>query len=157
MRIRTLLAAGAAGLAFMPMPASALLCGTILEPVRVTTTGLNFGNYAPGQGTKSFNGTVQIDCGLLSLDLLPNFTVSLGPGNGPVTGRYMLRGGTHLNYNIYTQGGAIWGDSSGGQKQTYNTVLSLGTVTFTAYGQIPGGQFVASGTYTDSLTVTVDY
>lgn len=157
MRIRMLLAGAVSAAALAPVPASALLCGTVLEPVRVTTTGLNFGNYNPGLGDKSFNGTVQVDCGLLSVDLLPSFTVSLGPGNGPVTARYMLRSGVHLNYNIYTQGGAIWGDNSGGQKQSFSTGLNLGTITFTAFGKIAGGQFVAPGNYTDTLTVTVDY
>jgi len=160
MKARTLLALLAAAGAFVPMPASALLCGTFLEPVRVTTTGLSFGNYAPGNGSLKINGTVTMDCGLLSLDLLPNFTISLSAGNGAnPTSRYMLRGTTHLNYNIYTTNGygTVWGDATGGSKQTYTTLLNLGSVNYTAYGVIPGGQFVTPGLYTDSLTVTVNY
>ncbi len=160
MRVRltaALLCALAAG---APSPASALLCGTVLEPVRATTTGLSFGSYFPGNGDLPVNGTITLDCGLLSLDLLPNFTLSLSGGNGgnPTT-RYMLRSGTHLNYNLYTTNGhgSVWGDSSGGVKQTYNTLLNLGSVNFTVYGLVFGGQFVTPGMYTDSVTVTVNY
>ncbi len=160
MKARTLLALLAAASAFMPMPASALLCGTVLEPVRVTTTGLSFGNYAPGAGDRKINGTIAIDCGLLSVDLLPNFTVALSSGNGATPlSRYMLHGTTHLNYNLYTTNGysSVWGDASGGVKQTYTTILNLGTVNYTVYGVIFGSQFVTPGMYTDSLTVTVNY
>jgi spore coat protein U-like protein len=160
MRARIPAALLAVAVAGLPAPASALLCGTVLAPVRVTTTGLSFGTYAPGAGNRAINGTLTIDCGLITADLLPNFTISLSSGNGAnPTARYMLRGTTHLNYNLYTTNAhtSVWGDAGGGVKQTYSSTLTLGSINYTVYGLIFGAQFVTPGLYTDSLTVTVDY
>src|ERR1700753_2834795 len=86
-----------------PLPAQALLCGTVIEPVRVTTAGLSFGSYFPGASSDlQINGALTLDCGALSVDLLPNFTIQLGGGNAGATPspRYMLKGTTHLYYNL---------------------------------------------------------
>lgn len=141
-------------------PAHALLCGTILDPMSVSATALNFGNYIPtGAGTA--NTSVKVSCGLLGLDLLPNFTLSLSAGNATTpSGRYLGLSGSRLNYNIYADPGfaTVWGDGSGGSvTQTFNSVLSLGAITFTGYGRIPAGQYVAAGSYADIITVTVSY
>jgi spore coat protein U-like protein len=141
-------------------PAQALLCGTILDPMSVSATALNFGNYIPtGAGTA--NTSVKVSCGLLGLDLLPNFTLSLSAGSATApSGRYLGMSGSRLNYNIYADPGfaTIWGDGSGGSvTQTFNSVLSLGAITFTGYGRIPAGQYVAAGSYADIITVTVSY
>jgi spore coat protein U-like protein len=141
-------------------PAHALLCGTILDPMSVSATALNFGNYIP-TGASFANTSVKISCGLLGLDLLPNFTVALSTGNAASpSGRYLAMSGSHLNYNIYTDPGfaTVWGDgSSGSITQTFAGILSLGNITFTGYGRIPAGQYVAAGPYTDAITVTVSY
>ncbi|HEY4274254.1 MAG TPA: spore coat U domain-containing protein [Rhizomicrobium sp.] len=146
----------------VPRPAHALLCGTILDPISVSATALAFGNYsAAAQSTA--NNTVTISCGLLGIDLLPNFTVGLSAGRATVfSPRKMFFGTTNtLNYNIYTTPGfaTIWGDgSSGTATQTFNSsLLSLGTINFTGYGRLPAGQFVAPGAYMDTLTVTVTF
>jgi spore coat protein U-like protein len=141
-------------------PAQALLCGTILDPMSVSATALNFGNYIP-TGAAAANTSVKISCGLLGLDLLPNFNVSLSAGNAATpSGRYLAMSASHLSYNIYADPGfaTVWGDGSGGSiTQTFNSVLSLGNITFTGYGRIPAGQYVAAGGYTDVITVTVSY
>ncbi len=141
-------------------PAHALLCGTILDPLSVSATALNFGNYIP-TGASTANTSVKISCGLLGLDLLPNFSISLSAGNAPApSGRYLAMSGSHLDYNIYADPGfaTVWGDGgSGSITQTFAGVLSLGNITFTGYGRIPAGQYVAAGPYTDVVTVTVSY
>jgi spore coat protein U-like protein len=149
-----------AALLLAASPAHALLCGTILDPMSVSATALSFGNYIPtGAGTA--NTSVKISCGLLGLDLLPDFTVSLSAGNATTpAGRYLGMSGSHLGYNIFADPGfaTVWGDgSSGSITQTFNSVLSLGNITFTGYGRIPAGQYVAAGPYTDVITVTVSY
>lgn len=156
MRIKGLLAA----MLLAASPAHALLCGTVLDPMSVSATGLSFGNYIPtGAGTA--NTTVKVSCGLLGLDLLPNFTVALSAGNATApSGRYLDMAGSHLAYNIFADPGfaTVWGDGgSGSVTQTFNSVLSLGSITFTGYGRIPAGQYVAAGPYTDVITVTVSY
>lgn len=160
--MRTRLFAGffVAGAVCTPLPASAVLCGTVLEPVRVTTTGLNFGTYSPASGDLAINGTVTMDCGLLNIDILPNFTISLSSGNSSTPlSRYMLHGATQLSYNLYTSGAhsSVWGDVSGGIKQNYGTVLNSSAVNYTVYGVIFGGQYVTPGAYGDSVIVTVSY
>ena len=141
-------------------PAHALLCGSILDPMTVSATALNFGNYIPTSAGTA-NTSVKISCGLLGLDLLPNFTIALSAGNAATpSGRYLAMSGSHLDYNIYADPGfaKIWGDGSGGSiTQSFAGVLSLGTITFTGYGRIPAGQYVAAGPYTDAITVTVSY
>jgi spore coat protein U domain-containing protein, fimbrial subunit CupE1/2/3/6 len=150
-----------AAAALFPLPAQALLCGTVLEPVRVTTAGLSFGSYFPGASSDlHVNGTLTLDCGALSADLLPSFTIQLGGGNAGATPspRYMLKGSTHLNYNLYTSSsyGTVW-STGAGQTVSYSTLLDLGSVNFTVYGAVFKGQFVATGTYNDTVVVTVNY
>jgi spore coat protein U-like protein len=41
--------------------------------------------------------------------------------------------------------------------QTYSTILSFGIINFTTFGRVPAGQYVATGTYNDTITVTVTY
>ncbi len=150
----------AACLVLLPVPAQALLCGTVIAPVRVTTNGLSFGSYFPGAASDlQVNGTLKIDCGLLSIDLLPSFTISLSPGNAATPApRYMLRSGVHLNYNLYTTAahGTVWGNTAG-TTHTFSSALGLGTINATVYGVVFKGQFVVNGLYSDSVTVTVDY
>lgn len=147
-------------LVLAPKPAEALLCGTILDPLSVSSTTLTFGNYlAASQSTA--NHTVTVSCGL-GLDLLPSFTVALSAGHATnFAPRKMAFGAKTLNYNVYTTSGfaSVWGDASGGTvTQSYNgSILSLGSTTFTGYGRVPAGQYVAPGGYTDTLTVTVTF
>jgi spore coat protein U-like protein len=72
----------------------------------------------------------------------------------------MAMGASQLSYNIYTTSGysAIWGDGTGGTvTQSFSALLSLGTVTYATYGRIPAGQYIAAGSYGDSITVTLMY
>ncbi len=156
MRIKVI----AAALLLAPSPAFALLCGSVLDPMSVSATSLTFGSYTPASASTA-STTVTISCGLLGLDLLPNFVVSLSAGNAATpSGRYLTMSGSHLSYNIYTSPGyaTVWGDGSDGSvTQSFNGVLSLGNTNFTGYGRIPAGQYVAAGWYADNITVTVTY
>jgi spore coat protein U-like protein len=72
----------------------------------------------------------------------------------------MKMGAAALSYNFYTTGAftQIWGDGTAGTaQQTFSTNIQLGNVNFTVYGRVPTGQFAATGTYADSITVTVTY
>jgi spore coat protein U-like protein len=139
-------------------PAAALLCGTFLDPMTVSATNLNFGNYLAGSDATA-NTTVTIRCSLLGLDLLPDFRVQLSAGNAATPdARYLKLGSGKLYYNIRDGSGSVWGDGSAGSvEQTYDGLLSLGSINFTGFGRIPAGQYVAAGTYGDRITVTVIY
>jgi spore coat protein U-like protein len=64
----------------------------------------------------------------------------------------MLNGAAALNYGLYTDAG---------HTTNFATLASAngtgsGVVT-TVYGQVAAGQYVAPGTYTDTVTATVTY
>lgn len=160
MRTRLLIPALVAMLAGGTSPAWAVLCGTVLDPMSVSATTLAFGNYSPSLGAANTT-TVSINCGLLGIDLLPAFTVSLVAANGTSpASRYMGTTSQRLNYNIYTTygGSTVWGDGTAGSvTQSFDGLLSIGTISFTGYGRVPTGQYPAAGPYNDQITVKVTY
>lgn len=144
-------------------PAQALLCGSglpLASNLSVSATALSFGSYSPA-AARFANATVRVECGLLGIDLLPGFTVSLTAQNSAnPSARRMLRSGVPLNYNIYTDNNyaTVWGDGSNASvTRGYNPILALGAVNFTAWGRLPAGQYVAAGSYSDVITVTVAF
>ncbi len=142
-------------------PAHALLCGTGLDPVTVSASAVRFGNYLPtSPAALTASGTITISCGL-GLDLLPDFAVALSQGvGGGYQPRRMLNGSSGLAYNLYTTPAysTVWGDGLDGTiEQLFSAILHLGSVVFTVYGRVPAGQFVATGAYSDTITVTVTY
>jgi spore coat protein U-like protein len=151
-------------IALLPRPAQALLtCGSgalFASAVTVSATALNFGTYTPASARLA-SATISVECGLLGLDLLPGFVLSLTSQNGGnPANRYMERSGVPLAYNVYTSSGygTVWGDGTNGSvTQSYGALLSLGSIHYTAWGRLPAGQYVASGAYNDWMTVTVSY
>lgn len=144
-------------------PAFALLCGTVLDPLSVSATGVSFGNYTATNPTATTaSGTITVACGLLGIDLLPGFTISLSSGNGgSFVPRTLAGGGASLSYNLYTEAthAAVWGDGTGATvtRSFDGTLLHLGSYDFTVYGALAAGQFVKAGVYSDTIIVTVTY
>jgi spore coat protein U-like protein len=70
-----------------------------------------------------------------------------------------------LEYYLYTSLGAntVWGDGTGSTGTVTGTGNGLGVpngIQHTVYGELPisaANQAVAVGTYTDTITVTVEY
>jgi spore coat protein U-like protein len=125
-------------------PALAQLCGD-------TSTTLNFGTYT---GTLQTNvSTVTINC-LGSV----NYKIGLNAGVGigaTVTTRKMTGLTATLNYQMFQDAARTinWGNTSG-----VDTVPGLGTgsaLAYSVYGQVAAGQFVAPGTYTDTIIETI--
>lgn len=88
----------------------------------------------------------------------PSFAVTLSTGqSNSYASRIMKSGVNQLNYNLYTTAArtAIWGDGTGGSSTLAATANS--TTTLSVFGQIPAGQDVTVGTYTDSITATVTF
>ncbi len=68
----------------------------------------------------------------------------------------MISGGNSLTYNLYTSNtyGTVWGTA------VANLVSGTGNgaaQALTVYGQILSGQFSAPGSYSDTVTATVNY
>ncbi len=121
----------------------------------VTTTSIAFGIYdvfatVPLAST----GSVTVRC-LFS----PGVTVWLDKGvNAPTNlPRRLASGGNRLDYNLYIDAAhtAVWGDPNPNHRDT--GLLLWWPVTLTVYGQIPAGQDVPAGTYTDMVTVTINF
>jgi spore coat protein U-like protein len=88
------------------------------------------------------------------------YSIALSPGLAPdatVSTRRMTEGGEAVNYALFSDSAYSqnWGQTIG-----TDTVGATGTGTATpaiVYGQIAAGQYVAPGTYSDTVTATVSY
>ena len=70
----------------------------------------------------------------------------------------MTSGGNTLTYNLYTDPSRtqVWGDGTGGSNVS-NGSGSGAAQTINVYGRISSGQTVPTGTYTDTITVTINF
>lgn len=90
-----------------------------------------------------------------------SFTVGLNAGTASgatVTTRRMTGGADQLGYALYRDAArtANWGNTPGTDTPAAQIAASTASA-LTVYGRIPGGQNVAAGAYTDTITVTVNY
>jgi spore coat protein U-like protein len=116
---------------------------TVLTNCTVTASNLNFGNYsASAASPTNMSTSLSVTCtnGLA-------YTVDLNGGNSH-----------SLNYQLYTTNGyaSIFGDGTGG------TITVSGSGNGSAqsipvYGQIATAQYVPAGSYSDTISVTVNY
>ena len=151
----------AAVLAWLPQQALALC--TLVCACSASTTAVAFGTYNPISGADlTGTGNVRVTCGGV-LGLAVPYTVALDTGTyGTAFARKMGNGTKRLNYNLYTDTGAVWGNGSGGTETMggqVDIILLGGTSQNLAVkGKIPGGQStVAPGNFTDTVTVTITY
>jgi hypothetical protein len=126
---------------------------------------LDFGTYNPiGGSSATATATITITC--TNTTTITSVTLNAGTGTGTINARKMEKNGTDstktLNYNLYTTSGnaSIWGDGTSGNV-TNNVSGSAGTgsaQTLTVYGTIPANQTsVEPGSYSDTITVTINY
>lgn len=125
--------------------------------------GVAFGLYDPLSGAaNNSSGRFEVACSrpILSGPYVPfPYSVNVSSGlHGTVTARKMSNGVDNLSYGLYQ-------DSS---RQTNLTSVSgsfhfpffgerEGSRLFDVYGRIPAGQLVSSGTYTDTITLTLTF
>lgn len=128
------------------------------ETCTVSTTSLNFGTYnvfasAPTDST----ATVVLDCQGNARDV----RISIGRGSASTFGsRRMSKGSERLFFNVYRDAArtAIWGDGTGGsQVEIVDRVQNNQPHQVVVYGRVPAGQDVSAGTYSESVTVAIDY
>ena len=137
------------------MPVTATVSNTCST---VTANAIAFGEYNPLNATPGdADGNIAVTC----TDNTP-FDVSLNAGTttgGSIANRKMAGpNGTNLAYNLYTDSGhdTVWGDGTTG-----SVVSGTGTgsaVNETVYGEVAAGQQgVEAGSYSDTVTVSVNY
>jgi spore coat protein U-like protein len=153
-----------AGSAFAATTSATLtVTANIATSCSINSPTLAFGTYAP----IGANVTTPLD---QQVDLTWTCTVNtpiviwLNEGNNKATGsvlsapqRQMASGGNMLAYFLYSDfgRGTLWGSTD-----ATSPFLLTGTgspQSATIYGRIPGGQPNVAGTYSDSVTISLNY
>ncbi len=129
------------------------MTATVVTSCVITATPLSFGNY--DGVVKDATATLEASC----TNLHP-YTIGLNKGNGTgatITTRKMAGPAPAelLNYTLSQDAGHSinWGD-------TTDTVAGVGNGAaqpHTVFGEIPAGQFVQAGPYSDLITVTLTF
>ncbi len=124
----------------------------------ISTTPVSYGSYNVFSATPlDSSGTVTYRCGAADR----NITITLNTGGAATFNpRQMLNGSEALNYNLYRDAArtTIWGDGTGGT-QVYSDANPPNNqnVTVTIFGRIPAGQDVTAGSYTNTITATINF
>ena len=148
-------------LAFRPAQADVSNC-------TVSATSVAFGTYTPLQATPLIGtGTVTTICTVTSHTNMIRIDLTAGASNSFVTRTLTTTVGTttySLNYNLYLDAAdtQIWGDGTGGSQVNHVKLTRQGnndtiTTTLTVYGAVAPSQDPAPGSYTDGITVTVNF
>jgi spore coat protein U-like protein len=121
---------------FGVLPAKAQSCSVAFK-------ALNYGTYT-GTLLNGTGGGV-VTCGS-SWDLPLN--AGLGAGATETIRKMTGPGGATLNYQLFLDAARTtnWGNTTG------NELTGTTNTNFTVYAQIPAGQFIAPGTYTDTVS-----
>lgn len=135
-----------------------LVQATVNAACTVTANPLNFGTYNPLSVTDlDQTSTIAVTC----TSTTPyNVGLSAGTGTGAtVTTRAMTRssGGNQLPYALYRDASRTlnWGNTVG--TDTLSGTGSGLAQNLTVYGRIPAGANVPTGSYQDTIDVTVTY
>lgn len=137
----------------------------LLSWCTVSATPVSFGTYDVFDASPTDTaGTVSVTCRVILLGLLVSYKVSLDTGgSSSYNPRKMQKGGSYtLGYNIYKDSARtqVWGDgSSGTSTLSVSKPVQVGTHTddYNLYGRMSAGQNVEAGSYSDTITVTVEY
>jgi spore coat protein U-like protein len=133
--------------------ATIAISATVVSTCSILATPILFGNYTGV--VVAATSTLTILCTATT-----PYVISLDAGatSGATTStRSMKNGSVLLNYGLFKDAAHVnnWGIISG-----TDTVAGTGNgllQTVTVFGQIPAGQFVAPGLYTDTVTATLTY
>jgi len=133
-----------------------VLCGGRADAAcTISVTGVSFGSYdvfaaAPLDST----GTVTIECNkMLQVILTRGSSSSFTP-------RTMRSGALEiLDYNLYLDAArtVIWGDGSSGTQLYSKSNSGNNAFSVTVYGRVPAGRDVSAGSYSDTVTVTMNF
>lgn len=145
-------------LALLPLFALAPSALGALDCSFVSVTGVNFGSY------DVFNPSPTAATGLITFRCTGSggtnlMTMTFNAGSGTFANRTLVSGANSLGYNLYldSSNSQIWGDGTSGTSFFSIDPTNSGRRTVTIYGTIPAGQDVGVGSYTDTITVTMNF
>ena len=125
----------------------------------ISVTGVNFGTYNVFSGTPvQSTGGITFRCGPKA-DTNP-VRISLSTGqSGTFHSRTLAQGGETLAYNLFRDAARteIWGD---GSSATFDVPMAPERNTWvpvTIYAEIPASQDVSAGSYSDTVTATINF
>jgi spore coat protein U-like protein len=145
----------AAGSATATMSVSA----SVSNNCTISTTALSFGAYDPivANDTANLDGTgsVTITC---TKGSTPTVGMNTGSNADGSTRRLADSSSNFIAYELFSdsQRSTVWGNS-GTALFTPATTPSKDARQYTVYGRIAGGQDVPAGSYSDSITATVNF
>ncbi len=154
----------AAGLAFaLPTLAATdtttfQVTATVNDTCAISASDLTFGTYDPNAGDMDATTTVTATC-TVGTEYDIGLDTGTNGGSAGSTTRAMSDGsGKYLDYELYTDSARSteWGNTVG-TDTINNPSASAGGNDETVYGRIPGGQYVAAGTYSDTINVTITF
>jgi spore coat protein U-like protein len=120
----------------------------------VSTSGLNFGTYDVFSSLNDdITATINVNCPADTA-----YSIWLSSGSGSFSSRALTNGPQLLFYNLYLDPThlTIWGDGSAGTA-TFSGTGTGSNVATPVYGRIPAGQNAWVGSYTDVVTITVNF
>jgi spore coat protein U-like protein len=134
----------------------------------VSSSGVSFGVYNVfSSGDNDSAGTIHVACtGLLLIGVAYEIELNVGVGSGSsFSSRVMTsttNSGHHLNYNLYTNSSrtSVWGDGSAGTATVSGGFfLGIGSqsIDYNIFGRIPARQNAYVGSYSDTITMTINF
>ena len=159
---RLLLAVMLTGIAAPTLAATATstfsVTGTVVATCSISAAALNFGSTIPTPVNSNIdvNSTITATC---SNAVAYSVALNAGQGAGAtMASRKMSSGINTVNYTMYTDSGrtTIWGDGTAGS--SVNSLTGTGAPqAIPVFGRIPTGQAPATGTYNDTILVTLTF
>ena len=137
--------------------ASLAVSATVSNNCTISTAAVSFGSYDPVVTHASANldgsGTVTIACTKGSVTPVD---LNLG-SNASGSTRRMAAAGEFLTYELYQDAShsTVWG--SGASAMTPSAAANKNSRDFTVYGRVASAQDVPAGSYSDSVTATVNF
>ncbi|MFZ3081450.1 spore coat U domain-containing protein [Rhodoferax ferrireducens] len=137
---------------------------TVSATCSVTTSAVAFGTYDPTSASpKDATGSATVTCtsGTTYSIALDAGAHESTPGDAS-TRRMLANTADYLPYTLYLDSGhtTIWGDGANGTSVNPSSGTFTGDGTdqsYSVYGRIAAGQYVAAGSYSDAVVTTVTY
>jgi spore coat protein U-like protein len=123
----------------------------------LSTTSIVFGTYNVfSSGPVDSTGTVTYSCNGNT-----NVLITMTRGQSMTfLPRELGKGTERLAYNLFRDAArtTVWGDFTGGTSAYVSmSPAKKEDITVTVYGRIPPGQDISAGSYTDSVTVVMNF
>jgi spore coat protein U-like protein len=141
--------------------ANSLIFATVVDNCTISAAPLAFGSYDPvianAAAALDGSGTIIVACTKGATATIGLSTGSNG-SHGVGTTRALYGGSAYLSYEVFRDAGRsqLWSNAGAGLYDI-GAAPSKSPRTFTVYGRISANQDVPAGSYTDTMTATVNF